>query len=397
MKLAILMYADDIVLLSDSEEKLQSMLDTLNNWCKRWRVIINTSKSKCMHFRKGRTQRTEFPFKIGGDTLELVDHYKYLGVIFQERSDYSINCEALSKGAGRALGSLINKIHHLKDFGFRAFEKLFNSCVVPILDYGASVWGTKQFQSIDNVQHRALRYFLGVHRFTPILALYGDSGWLPSLYRRWICVLRYWNRLLSMDNNRLTKRVFDDDYRQCRDNWSSEVRKIMGNLNLLDNFNARTTVPLSEAKALINDFYKNKWVHDVQSVAKLRTYRLFKTDFKCEEYLVLNLDKNERSSLCQLRFGILPLRIETGRYVGEPVNSRICRFCNNNSVEDERHFLLECPEYDSIRLNAFRDLPTNVINEPTESKFVTLLTKYPRKTAKYIASAYLRRRSIIYT
>lgn len=50
---SILMYSDDIVLLADSEGKLQTMLNTLHNWCKRWRVLINTSKSKCMHFRRG--------------------------------------------------------------------------------------------------------------------------------------------------------------------------------------------------------------------------------------------------------------------------------------------------------------------------------------------------------
>ena len=81
------------------------------------------------------------------------------------RGTLTSNCDALSKGTGRALGSIISKIRNLKEFGFRSFEKLYNSCVVPFLDYCASVWGYKQFQSIDNVQHRAVRYFLGVHRF----------------------------------------------------------------------------------------------------------------------------------------------------------------------------------------------------------------------------------------
>ena len=73
LKLSILMYADDIVLMSDSEEKLQTMLDTVHNWYKRWRVLINSNKSKCMHFRQGRTQRTMFTFKIGDTILETVD------------------------------------------------------------------------------------------------------------------------------------------------------------------------------------------------------------------------------------------------------------------------------------------------------------------------------------
>ena len=70
-KVSILMYADDIVLVSDTEAKLQTMLDLLDDWCNRWRVIINMNKSKCVHFRRGRAQRTEFNFKVGELSLEV--------------------------------------------------------------------------------------------------------------------------------------------------------------------------------------------------------------------------------------------------------------------------------------------------------------------------------------
>ena len=183
----MLLYADDIVLMAKSGEDLQTMLNQMHDWCKRWRVLINAGKSKCMHFRKGRTQRTNFSFKLGNDVLETVERYRYLGVIFHEKCDNTYNSEALGKGAGRALGSIISKIYHLKDFGFKSFEKLFYSCVVPVMDYCSSVWGFKTYQHIDNIQHRAMRYFMGVHRFTPILAMVGDTGWLPSTYRRYGC------------------------------------------------------------------------------------------------------------------------------------------------------------------------------------------------------------------
>jgi len=53
--------------------------------------------------------------------------------------------------------------------------------------------------------------------------------------------------------------------------------------------------------------------------------------------------------------GVLPLRIETGRYEvtmnqrGIPVKFRVCQCCNLNKVEDEIHFLLECPLYITLR------------------------------------------------
>lgn len=49
--LATLLYADGMVLLSDSEHKLQEMLNIMSNWCKKWRIKVNVSKTNVMHFR----------------------------------------------------------------------------------------------------------------------------------------------------------------------------------------------------------------------------------------------------------------------------------------------------------------------------------------------------------
>ena len=57
------------------------------------------------------------------------------------------------------------------------------------------------------LQNRVIRYFMGVHRFTPILALTGDIGWGVSTSRRWVNILRLMNKLIKMNENRLTKKV----------------------------------------------------------------------------------------------------------------------------------------------------------------------------------------------
>ena len=43
--ISILLYADDIVLLSETEEKLQQMLNILNSWCAKWRMKVNHDKT----------------------------------------------------------------------------------------------------------------------------------------------------------------------------------------------------------------------------------------------------------------------------------------------------------------------------------------------------------------
>ena len=45
------MYADDVVVLSETENNLQVMLNTINTWCKKWKLLINETKSNVIHFR----------------------------------------------------------------------------------------------------------------------------------------------------------------------------------------------------------------------------------------------------------------------------------------------------------------------------------------------------------
>ena len=212
-------------------------------------------------------------------------------------------------------------------------------------------------------------------------------------------MLRLWNRLVTMDDNRLTKKVFIHDRNVGTNNWSREVKYILDEIGLSHHFQSLSVVGLTNARECINNYFATKWSSDLQTVPKLRTYRSYKTVFGCENYVLLNLDKNEHSVLCQLRFGILPLRIETGRYVGEPPNARLCRLCESNSIENEVHFLFECERYNVLRQNTLGA----ILNNDTfpgltiDQKISCLMQNHTRKIAKYTVKAYLCRRSIMYT
>ena len=56
-----------------------------------------------------------------------------------------------------------------------------------------------------------------------------------------------------------------------------------------------------------------------------------------EPYVLLNLSRQERSLFAQLRCGILPIMVETGRFRNIPKEKRICPVCDINEVEDEIH------------------------------------------------------------
>jgi hypothetical protein len=45
-----LLYADNIILVSESEEGLQNGLNVLSKFCSTWKLEVNTNKSKIMIF-----------------------------------------------------------------------------------------------------------------------------------------------------------------------------------------------------------------------------------------------------------------------------------------------------------------------------------------------------------
>ena len=113
---------------------------------------------------------------------------------------------------------------------------MFNSCVVPVIDYCSGIWGFKQFNKIETLQNRAIRYFLGVHRFTPILAINGEMGLTLSIYMRWVNMIGLWNSLISMDDKRLTQCVFNIDYTATGKAWCSDLTHLLHQVNMQQSF-----------------------------------------------------------------------------------------------------------------------------------------------------------------
>ncbi|KAH7434041.1 hypothetical protein KP509_07G098200 [Ceratopteris richardii] len=78
----ILLYADDIVPLSESQEGLQSHLQALDTFCMERGLTVNLGKTKVMIFHTSRTVRHRASFTKAGGQIEVVDSYVYLGVTF---------------------------------------------------------------------------------------------------------------------------------------------------------------------------------------------------------------------------------------------------------------------------------------------------------------------------
>ena len=81
----LLMYADDIALIADTSVELQRKLKALESFCQKWGMEVNLAKTKTIVFRNGGKLSSKEEFLYNGKTIDIVTHYKYLGIAFNSR------------------------------------------------------------------------------------------------------------------------------------------------------------------------------------------------------------------------------------------------------------------------------------------------------------------------
>ena len=87
--IAYLLWADDLVLFSNSPNGLQKQLDNLFNFTCKNQLVVNTTKTKVMKF--GNDTEIDVTFTFNGKKVDIVQEYKYLGIIFSSVKTHSGN------------------------------------------------------------------------------------------------------------------------------------------------------------------------------------------------------------------------------------------------------------------------------------------------------------------
>ena len=75
-----------------------------------------------------------------------------------------------------------------------------------------------------------------------------------------------------MDITRLTRIVFEYDYRFTGKNWCSDIKTILGQVSLLSSFHDKTPVNLKQVEDRLLEIHKLDWANKIQTLPKLRTY-----------------------------------------------------------------------------------------------------------------------------
>ena len=406
-QLPLLLFADDVLLFGNSPENLQKSLHALQSYCNTWNLSVNLSKTKIMIFKRKNVKVSHTTFMYNGLPVEVVDEYKYLGLVFTSNGLFTRASSVLASQANKALFALFKKASHLGYPDPSVMCHLFNSLVLPVLEYGGVIWGNRIFTVIERVHLRFCKFVLGVPTSACNLACYGELGRYPVEIRIKISLIKFWLRLATDWN---IPPLLYDAYQlslSTPGSWCARIKQILDvsgfsfvwiNPNKVDQSSF-----IEELSERLSCHYQQSWASSLHSTTgKLRTYKLLKRSLSYESYL--DLPPHMRVTLTRFRISAHHLHIETGRYAclsPVPVEERHCAHCVS-TIEDEPHFLLNCPNYSNLRaplLELCNHLLPSFSHLSTMDQFIYILTRkdrtFLRILAKYLNKAFEQRNTTI--
>ena len=140
-------------------------------------------------------------------------------------------------------------------------------------------------------------------------------------------------------------------------------------------------------KKVINTDFIDYWKSRIENPAlekKLTLYAKAKQTFKIDTYTELPF--RDRQIISKFLCVSHKLHIETGRHQNTPREERICHLCTLNKVEDEEHFITECPAYSKLRTEHLTNVDIHIDQ---------LLTQEPLALATFLRKAYTLREELL--
>ena len=377
--ISLILFADDMAILSKTKQGLQEGLNRLEKYCDDWGLTVNTDKTKCMAFKKGGRIAATDRWSFKGTQLETVTDFRYLGFTIGSSGSLSKGVSDLAARGNRALFGLKRIISRNPALTVEMQLNLFNSLVEPVMAYACESWGLREADQLEKTHLAFLKSILGVRKTTPSAFVYRELGVYPLILKRKVRVVKFWLKILSLSDQNPVKKMYnvllsDIAFNNRVVNWASLVRDLLcengyGIIWLSQNVHDKTAFINELTFRLKCSFEQNINTTINNDLSKNRLYRHLIQDHTMKNYLNI-LDRHKRIALTKIRLGSHNFLIERGRWQRPKIelSERNCDLCD--CLEDEFHIIVECPKFYNLRQTL---LDKTLKFKPSMYKFVKLL------------------------
>ena len=275
--ISCLMYADDLLVLSESWEGLTASLNKLGTFSNKWKLTVSENKTKIMVFSKNGRQ----PFlkhKVGNITIKTCNEYTYLGTTFTQSNSFKVARKQLQKKASKAMFTFLRHINTREGAKPKTIIKLFNSLVKPILIYNSE------------------NYLISDCLYECYKDLYSADS---SVNKNWLKAVIY---------------LFESNAFQLS--------------NLTDYLELDQQTVLKKAKQNLCKIYEEYSFEAVKDSNRLSPIdNNIKSAYKEDEYLSETIYHKYRSAITKFKISAHCFPIEYGRWTKIEHNNRVCQIC----------------------------------------------------------------------
>lgn len=354
--LFLIMYADDTVLFSETEQGLQNMLDCLQQYTSKWKLTVNVDKTKIVVFRKGGRLKNNYCWNYNNECIDIVENFNYLGITLNFNGSFHKTQSVLASQSRKAMYCLLSKMKPLQ-LNVNTKLSLFDTYIGSIVHYGCELWGQHPASELESIHLDFCKKLLCVKKSVTSMMVYFELGRKPLQLDRNYRMLKYWIKLKNSDNCILSN-IYQDMVNECETQlasycWLSYIKQLINNLgfgyiwNCKEQFNEHLF--LHEVKQRLTDMFIQEGHGYFENSPKCTMYKHLCYNFEVQEYLTKPIPTVYVQFISKYRLSSHQLEIERGRFYNIHRNERVCKLCSLSQIEDEFHFILICPFYKEIR------------------------------------------------
>lgn len=186
--LTSVLFADDTTLV-DSDRNLTTLINRFNtelvnivHWLNANRLSLNIEKTNFMIFRPKNKDEAGPNLTINGSQIAQVKKAKFLGVIIDDKLNWSDHTKYVTKKISKGIGIIIKARRY---FNQKTLINLYNTMVLPFMSYCIQIWGKAASTHLGKIlilQKKIVRIISGVPPRTHTQPLF-DELKLMTIYQ----------------------------------------------------------------------------------------------------------------------------------------------------------------------------------------------------------------------
>ena len=378
-KLGLLLYADDAVVMSESADELQDILDILSEYGTDFGVRFSAEKSKVMIVNRTEDERG-CTWRLGDREIEQTCEYKYLGMWMSPNGCEKAKNEKISQ-ANQWVGRL-GSAARMRACKYDVLREVWKSVAVPSVMYGMEViaWNQNEIDRLEVGQNRVARMALNAPRYAAVEALRGDMGWSTFSERYEKAAMRYRVRLEFMEDTRWAKKIYAWNRRESK--WNKKCGRMIGKhgrdgwemlYRIREEQDVSVNMCKKEIERMVMQYGLLKWKNGLENKSTMAWYKR-KQAPRYESWY----DGSVGGDLL-FRARAQCMDVNARNYRWTESGSKACQKCETGVDETVEHVVLECERYERERVEMMQAVMSEmgceegVWMELTGEEWMTLL------------------------